>query len=83
MRTNSAVVIGLLGGVSIEMMLTQALQYNISLVRKNMISPQMNNVVHIPLPLVKLVTTAGDDHIHGNSFFYSGEYTHYTSYFGD
>ena len=35
----------------------------VSLVRKDMIPPQMNNVVHNLLPLVKLVTAAGDDHI--------------------
>ena len=59
MRTNSAVVTGLLGGVSMEMMLDSGSA--VSLVRKDMISPQMNNVVHIPPPLVKLVTAAGDD----------------------
>ena len=59
MRTNSAVVTGLLGGVSMEMMLDSG--FAVSLVRKDMISPQMNNVVHIPLPLVKLVTATGDN----------------------
>ena len=59
MRTNSAVVTGLLEGVSMEMMLDSGSA--VSLVRKDMISPQMNNVVYIPLPLVKLVTAAGDD----------------------
>ena len=52
MRINSTVVTGLLGGVSMEMMLDSGSA--VSLVRKDMISPQMNNVAHIPLPLVKL-----------------------------
>ena len=56
MRTNSAVVTGLLGGVSMEMMLDSGSA--VSLVRKDMISPQMNDVVHIPLPLV---TATGDN----------------------
>ena len=95
MRTISAVVTGLFGGVSMEMMLDSGSA--VSLVRKDMISPQMNDVVHIPLPLVKLVTATGDnllivDHIQTTvriqhhtvtHSFYSGEYTHYTSYFGD
>ena len=33
----------------------------VSLVRKDMMSPQMINVAQIPLPAVKLVTAAGDD----------------------
>ena len=59
MRTNSAVVTGLLGGVSMEMMLDSGSA--VSLVRKDMMSSQMTDVVHLPLPLVKLVTAAGDD----------------------
>ena len=59
MRTNAAVVTGLLGGVAIEMMLDSGSV--VSLVRKDMMSPQMINVAQIPLPAVKLVTAAGDD----------------------
>ena len=59
MRTNAAVVTGLLGGVAMEMMLDSGSA--VSLVRKDMMSSQMNNVTQIPLPAVKLVTAAGDD----------------------
>ena len=59
MRTNSAVVTSLLGGVSMGIIVDSGSA--VSMVRKDMISPQMNNVVHIPLHLVKLVTAAGDD----------------------
>ena len=58
-RTNAAVVTGLLGGVAMEMMLDSGSA--VSLVRKDMISPQMMNIVQVPLPPVKLVTAAGDD----------------------
>ena len=33
----------------------------VSLIRQDMISPQMTSVVHVPLPQVKLVTAAGND----------------------
>ena len=33
----------------------------VSLIRKDMISPQMINIVQVPLPPVKPVTAAGDD----------------------
>ena len=59
MRTNAAVVTGLLGGVAMEMMLDSGSA--VSLVRKDMMSSQMNNVTQISLPAVKLVTAAGDD----------------------
>ena len=47
------------GGVAMEMMLDSGSA--VSLVRKDMMSSQMNNVTQIPLPAVKLVTAAGDD----------------------
>ena len=59
MRTNAAVVTGLLGVIAKEMMLDSGSA--VSLVRKDMMSSQMNNVTQIPLPAVKLVITAGDD----------------------
>ena len=59
LRTNAAVVTGLLGEVAMEMMLDSGSA--VSLVRKDMMSPRMINVAQIPLPAVKLVTAAGDD----------------------
>ena len=58
-RTNAAVVFGMLGGVAMEMMLDSGSA--VSLVKKEMMSSQMNNVTQIPLPAIKLVTAAGDD----------------------
>jgi len=47
-RTNAAVITGLLGGVPMEIMLDSGSA--VSLIRRDMISPQMTSVVHIPLP---------------------------------
>ena len=59
MRTNATAVTGLLGRVAKEMVLDSGSA--VSLVRKDMMASQMNNVTQIPLPAVKLVTAAGVD----------------------
>ena len=67
------------------------------LVRKDMMSPQMNSVAQVSLPAVKLVTVAAamifygrpylkystDPELHCQSQVCSGEYTDYTSYSWD
>ena len=58
-RTNAAIINGLLGGVPMEIMLDSGSA--VSLIRQDMISPLMTSVIHIPLPQVKLVTAAGND----------------------
>ena len=58
-RTNSAIITGLVGGAPMEIMLDSGSA--VSLITQGMISPLMTSVIHIPLPQVKLVTAAGND----------------------